>query len=108
MESVKNSGDIVEFDLNKLRKSLLKSDDTAVAVSTFPLKIKAHMCENISTKQIYKMAFLLLEKSANAHAARCNLRQAIRLLSLAGFFFEKYLARLFSLKNYKTITNLTL
>ena len=108
MESVKNSGDIVEFDLNKLRKSLLKSGDTAVAVSTFLLNIKAHMCEGISTKQICKMAFLLLKKLANAHAARFNLRQAIRLLSPAGFFFEEYLARLFSLKNYKTITNLTL
>ena len=66
------------------------------------------MYEGISTKEIYKMAFSLLKKRANSHAARYNLREAIRLLGPAGFFFEKYIARLFDAENYKTITNLTL
>lgn len=108
MKIVKNSGDIVEFNLDKLRKSLLKSGASAMAVDTILLAIKEHMYEGISTKQIYKMAFSLLKKSANAHAARYNLREALRLLGPAGFFFEKYVARLFSYENYKTITNLTL
>ncbi len=54
------------------------------------------------------MAFSLLKKTANAHAARYNLREAIMLLGPAGFFFEKYIARIFAYENHKTITNLTL
>ena len=54
------------------------------------------------------MAFALLKKKANSHAARYNLREAIRLLGPAGFFFEKYIARLFASEGHKTLTNLTL
>jgi hypothetical protein len=54
------------------------------------------------------MAFGLLKKAANSHAARYNLKEAIRLLGPAGFFFEKYIARLFASEDYETKTNLTL
>ena len=108
MKIIKHSGDIVEFNSDKLKKSLLKSGASTVVVDAILNAIKKQMYEGISTKEIYKMAFSLLKKSANSHAARYNLREAIRLLGPAGFFFEKYIARLFDAENYKTITNLTL
>ncbi|WP_269685647.1 ATP cone domain-containing protein [Flavobacterium lacustre] len=108
MKIVKHSGDIVDFNPEKLKNSLLKSGAGKQEVETILQAIKSQVYDGISTKQIYKMAFALLKKTANSHAARYNLREAIRLLGPAGFFFEKYIARLFASEHYATVTNLTL
>lgn len=108
MKIVKHSGDIVDFNPEKLKNSLLKSGAGKQEVETILQAIKSQVYDGISTKQIYKMAFALLKKTANSHAARYNLREAIRLLGPAGFFFEKYIARLFASEHYETVTNLTL
>ena len=108
MKIVKHSGDIVEFSPDKLRNSLMKSGASASVIDDIMKRIQNSIYEGISTKKIYKMAFALLKKKANSHAARYNLREAIRLLGPAGFFFEKYIARLFASEGHKTLTNLTL
>lgn len=108
MKIVKHSGDIVEFNPDKLKSSLLKSGASTVVVENILQTIRKQMYEGISTKHIYKMAFGLLKKTANSHAARYNLREAIRLLGPAGFFFEKYIGRLFASEHYETKTNITL
>jgi len=108
MKVVKHSGDIVEFDATKLKKSLLKSGASPVVVDDILLNIQSQMYDGIATKQIYKMAFGLLKKTSNSHAARYNLRSAIQLLGPAGFFFEKYIARLFAAEHYEAKTNLNL
>lgn len=108
MKIVKHSGDIVDFNPIKLKQSLLKSGASQLVVETILKTIKKEIYEGISTKQIYKMAFSLLKKASHSNAARYNLKEAIRLLGPAGFFFEKYIARLFVAENYKTQTNLIL
>jgi hypothetical protein len=108
MKIVKHSGDIVDFNPDKLKTSLLKSGASSSVVESILKSIQSGIYEGISTKEIYKMAFALLKKTANSHAARYNLREAIRLLGPAGFFFEKYIARIFAAEQYVTVTNLTL
>ncbi len=108
MKIVKYSGDIVDFNPTKLKDSLLKSGASQFVVETILKTIQKEIYEGISTKQIYKMAFDLLKKTANSHAARYNLKEGIRLLGPAGFFFEKYIARLFASEQYQTKTNLIL
>lgn len=108
MKIVKNSGNIVDYSPKKLKESLLKSGASHNEVSAILKTIENEIFEGISTKEIYKMAFDLLKKISNSHAARYNLKEAIRLLGPAGFFFEKYIARLFSAENYQTKTNLIL
>jgi len=108
MKIVKHSGDIVDFNPIKLKQSLLKSGASHVVVETILQTIQKELYEGISTKQIYKMAFGLLKKASNSHAARYNLKEAIRLLGPAGFFFEKYIARLFVAEHYVTQTNFIL
>lgn len=108
MKIVKHSGNIVEYNPEKLKKSLLKSGASKEVVDGILHSIGNEIYEGISTKEIYKMAFSSLKKTANSHAARYNLKTAIRLLGPAGFFFEKYIARLFESENYKTKTNLIL
>lgn len=108
MKIVKHSGNIVDFNPDKLQSSLLKSGASTSVVESILQAIQSEIYEGISTKEIYKMAFALLKKTANSHAARYNLREAIRLLGPAGFFFEKYIARIFASEHYTTLTNLTL
>jgi hypothetical protein len=108
MKIVKHSGDIVDFNPIKLKQSLLKSGASQSVVETILQTIKKEIYEGISTKQIYKMAFSLLKKAANSNAARYNLKESIRLLGPAGFFFEKYIARLFIAEHYESQTNLIL
>lgn len=108
MKIVKHSGNIVEFDRDKLNKSLLKSGASKIVVDDVLRIIENQVYEGISTKSIYKLAFGLLKKSANAHAARYNLRTAIQMLGPAGFFFEKFVARLFVSEGYSAQTNLFL
>jgi len=108
MKIVKRSGNIVEFNKDKLKKSLLKSGASKDVVEDILRAIDQQIYEGISTKKIYNLAFGMLKKSANSIAARYNLRVAIQLLGPAGFFFEKFIARLFISEGYLAQTNLFL
>lgn len=108
MKVVKHSGEIVEFNIEKLKSSLTKSGASPLVVDAILETIQKQLYQGITTKQIYKTAFNLLKKASNSHAARYNLKEAIRLLGPAGFFFEKYIARLFESEEYKTKVNLHL
>jgi len=108
MKVVKYSGTVVDYDAGKLKQSLLKSGASNSVVDNVLETIEKDIYEGISTKQIYKMAFGLLKKISNSHAARYNLRTALQLLGPAGFFFEKYIARVFEADEYQTKTNLIL
>jgi hypothetical protein len=108
MKIIKHSGAIVDFNKAKLKQSLLKSGAAPAIVNDVLRLIEKEVYDGISTKHIYKMAFGLLKKAANSHAAQYNLREAIRLLGPAGFFFEKFIARLFISENYDTKVDLIL
>lgn len=108
MKIVKHSGNIVDYNPLKLKQSLFKSGASKLEVEAILHTIEGQIYEGISTKQIYKMAFNLLKKASHSQAARYNLKEAIRLLGPTGFFFEKYIARLFSSENYQTLTNFIL
>jgi hypothetical protein len=108
MKIVKHSGAIVDFNRSKLKESLLKSGATPAIVDDVLQLIEKEVYEGIPTKHIHKMAFGLLKKASSSHAAQYNLREAIRLLGPAGFFFEKFIARLFASEHYETKVNLNL
>lgn len=108
MKVIKYSGDVVDFNIEKLRHSLAKSGASTDVINEILIKIEQQLFDGIRTKQIYKQAFALLKKSSKAHAARYNLRSALQMLGPAGFFFEKYVARLYNNEGYESKTNLSL
>ncbi|NHM07526.1 hypothetical protein G4D82_09865 [Flavobacterium sp. CYK-4] len=108
MKVVKHSGISADFDKDKLLVSLRRSGANPEAVSRVLHLIENQLYDGISTKEIYKMAHRLLKKISASHAARYNLRNALLLLGPAGFFFEKFIARLFQHEGYQTQTNLNL
>ncbi|MDN3676236.1 restriction endonuclease [Flavobacterium paronense] len=105
MKIVKHSGSVVEFNRDKLKSSLLKSGASSLVVEDILKAIDHEIYEGITTKKIYKLAFGLLKKSSNSIAARYNLRDAIQMLGPTGFFFEKFISRLFVTEGYTTTTN---
>jgi len=108
MKVQKHSGNIVDFDREKLKRSLLKSGAGTVAVDNVLQLIEQQLYDGISTKKIYKLAGKLLKRISASHAARYNLRSALQLLGPDGFFFEKFVARLFAYEGYQAMLNLNL
>lgn len=108
MKVIKQSGEIVFFDKEKLRSSLQHSGAKKEKIDEILETISAEIYDGMPTRKIYKLAFQLLKKSSKAHAARYNLKSAIQSLGPAGFFFEEYIALLFSSDGYKTIMNIIL
>lgn len=108
MKVTKFSGEVVNFEKNKLQKSLIKSGASLVDVNLVLESIEKELYDGIPTKKIYKLAFQLLKKISNVHAAKYNLRTAIMALGPAGFYFEKFIAKVFEIEGFQTITNQTL
>ncbi|CAM3678991.1 restriction endonuclease [Flavobacterium gelidilacus] len=108
MKVTKYSGEVVTFEKDKLKKSLFKSGACEADVNRVLETIEKQLYDGIPTKKIYKMAFQLLKKIDNVHAAKYNLRSAIMALGPAGFYFEKFIAKLFQMEGFETMTNLTL
>lgn len=108
MKVIKHSGHVVPFDIEKLKLSLQKSGAPSELIKQSLTQIQNQMYEGMTTKEIYKLAFTILKKASNAHAARYNLRAALQMLGPAGFFFEKFISRLYAAEGFKTKTNLTL
>lgn len=108
MKITKHSGHKVPFDKEKLKLSLEKSGASNDLINESLAEIEKRIYDGITTKEIYKLAFDFLKKASNGHAARYNIRLALQLLGPAGFFFEKYIARLYEADGFKTKTNLTL
>lgn len=108
MKIKKYSGELVDFDINRLKGSLLKSGASEEIVATVWEKMNTTLFDGISTKQIYKLAFQLLKEERNSLAARYSLKKALRDLGPTGYLFEKWIGRLFEHIGYKTQTSLML
>jgi len=108
MKVVKYSGDVVNFEEAKLRRSLLKSGANESQVNHVLSQISSQLYDGIATKKIYTLAFELLKNESHAKAARYNLRAALELLGPAGFYFEKYVSFLYREEGYQTKINLNL
>lgn len=108
MKVIKNSGEVVPFNADKLRHSLLKSGASEADAADIIDVIRSRLYDGIPTKHIYKMAEKMLRKLSASHAARYNLRAGIRQLGPAGFFFEQFVALVFEAEGYQTKKNLSL
>lgn len=108
MKVIKHSGHVVPFDIEKLKLSLQKSGAAPDLIKESLVQIQNQIYEGITTKEIYKLAFAILKKASSGNAARYNLRYALQMLGPAGFFFEKFISRLYAAEGYKTKINLTL
>jgi len=108
MKVRKYSGEIVNFNEEKLIKSMVSSGADIQTAREILKQIQPQLFEGIASKKIYKLAFQKLKAVSKAHAARYGLKNGIMALGPAGFYFEKFICRLFELQNYNTVKNIFL
>lgn len=103
----KHSGELVPFEPNKLRHSLTKSEASEDEVDKVFQRIQPRLYDGITTRELYELAFDLLKNHRDSYAARYSLKKALRDLGPEGFYFEKWIGKLFANAGYKTITGKT-
>lgn len=110
----KADGTDEEFDVIKLKESLVKSGaqptvvDKIIRTIVEDLKNKSEKLGKKATcdvTQIYKQAFAMLKKMSVSAAARYSLRRSIMEIGPTGFPFEDFVAELFRAQGYQTLTD---
>lgn len=103
----KHSGELVPFEPNKLRYSLSRSEASEDEVNKVFQRIQPHLYEGITTRELYELAFDLLKNLRDSYAARYSLKKALRDLGPEGFYFEKWIGKVFANAGYSTVTGKT-
>lgn len=101
----KHSGELTEFDDEKLRYSLSKSGASEIEIEEVIEKMQPHIHDGMTTKTIYQLAFNQLKKVSGTLAARYSLKRALLDLGPAGFYFEQWIAKFLQNYGYQTLTN---
>ncbi len=104
----KYSGELVPFDETALRRSLMRSGASEETVNQVYASIQNKLYDGISTKELYELAFASLKNKRSSYAARYSLKRALRELGPEGFYFEKWVARLFQEDGYNSMTGQTI
>jgi Holliday junction resolvase-like predicted endonuclease len=97
----KANGEIVVFDIEKLKKALGNSGANETETDNIIVHMMPLLYEGISTKKIYRIAYSLLRKHSRHIAGRYRLKKAIMELGPSGYPFEKFVAKLFEADGYK-------
>ncbi len=91
---VKSTGDTEKFDIEKLSKSLERSNANDKEIAKVTNEVMSWIHEGASTKDIYNKAFNVLRRYKSSSAARYSLKKAIMELGPTGFPFEEYIGQL--------------
>lgn len=102
---IKASGERQFFDPSKLRDSLVRAKATPSVAEKITSHVAEELKEGMTTKDIYRHAFELLEREEKPVAVRYSLRKAVMDLGPSGFPFEKFVAEIFKSKGYETATD---
>jgi hypothetical protein len=102
---VKNSGEVVDFSLNKLRQSLDRTGADKVTIENILNTVSLELYQGISTKEIYNRAFSLLKKKKSHLASKYKLKKAIYELGPTGFPFERFISAVLKYSGYKVLVN---
>lgn len=99
---VKHSGEIQEFNLEKLKTSLRRAKANEELIVQIADEVQKNLTDGMTTKQIYKMAFKVLREKSTATASRYKLKKALMQLGPSGFPFEKFIGHLLAQEGFKT------
>ena len=99
----KNSGELIPYNPNALKRSLTKSGAKKEEVEDVFEKISKDLYEGITTRELYRIAFQYLKDYRSSYAARYSLKRALRDLGPEGYYFEMWFARVMQAAGYETI-----
>jgi hypothetical protein len=98
---VKASGEKEQFSAHKLRNSLERSGADSEVINEIVEHIEGELHENMTTEEIYRHAFSLLDRRLKSVALKYSLRKAIMELGPDGFSFERLVAAILAHQGYK-------
>lgn len=101
----KSDGTTEPFDEQKLINSLRRSGASNESIEHVTDEIEKVMKEGMTTADIYIRAFNLLRTHHHPTAIKYSIRRALFELGPDGFPFEKFVARIFQLWGYETLTD---
>ena len=104
----KYSGETAYFSRNSLKQSLLNSGADPKDAKQICDVIEDRIFDGITTRELYEIAFELLKNIKNSVAARYSLKRALQQLGPEGFYFEKWIAKVFEAQGYNAVTGQTL
>ncbi|MEN8185751.1 MAG: ATP cone domain-containing protein [Bacteroidota bacterium] len=101
---VKYSGELVDFEIDKLIQSLRRTKADERVIQQIANEIKSKLYDGITTKQIYQLAYKMLNKSKQRPccASRYKLKKAIMELGPSGFPFERFVAAILDQEGFNT------
>lgn len=102
---IKSDGTRQLFEEEKLVNSLKRVGASGEVIDEVVDQIGSEIRDGMTTSEIYRRAFDLLKRSSAKVAAKYSVRRAMIELGPEGFPFEKYVARIFNLKGYETLTD---
>jgi len=97
---LKNSGENVDFDINKLKSALYRSGAKHNEIDDIINAILKKLYNGITTRKIYQIAYSILRKKSQNVAGRFRLKKAVLDLGPSGYPFEKFVGRLLTYKGY--------
>lgn len=98
----KASGELVPFDIEKLKISLYKSGANSAIIEQILGQIESELFEGMTTKEIYRKAFSLLKRKSRPSAAKYKLKRALHELGPSGYPFEDFVAEILKFQGYRT------
>ena len=104
----KLSGELVLFDESSLKGSLSRSGANEEEIESIMHEIRKIMYDGIETGEMYEKAFSLLKEIKHSYAARYSLKKALRDLGPEGYYFEKWVTKLFQTQGFHAISGQTL
>jgi len=102
LQVIKASGDIQDFEPEKLRKFLLRIKVPEALASEIVAKAEGTFHDQCSTADISRLVVSELKDAPMGKllVARFNIKSNLRKMGPAGYVFEKFVGRLFQLEGY--------
>lgn len=104
---VKSTGKHEAFDEEKLRFSLLNSGASKEMTEEVIGHLKPELKNGMSTADIYRHAFSILNRISKPAAKSYSLRRAVMDLGPSGFPFEDFVAAVLTAKGFECLTRQT-
>ena len=101
----KNDGTKQLFEEDKLAQSLKRVGADPQVIDEIIDHVEREMWNGMPTDEIYRQAFTLLRKRSKKVAVKYSVRRALGELGPDGFPFERFVARVFNVWGYETVTD---
>lgn len=100
MKIRKRSGELVEYNPNKIRKTLKRAGAKKEMIEQILEQVDRYTRDGITTRELYRVVKRELKKEARHIAHRYNLRSSLIRLGPAGYKFEKFIASILRAYQY--------